>query len=192
MVHSRLILLSIQNAIEFSWNQSIELASALAYLHDAGIVHGDVKGDNIIISDNGRAQLGDFGSSILLNYSSLSFTQTGFKGTQRFMAPELLDQSSDKHTIKSDIYALGMTLLQIMTGKLPYAGQPDYTVPHEVLVKRSRPGRPDFNGILAGQTAKDELWCLLNQCWTYEPESRPTAMEVKETLVELNRISSDR
>ncbi|KAG8732057.1 hypothetical protein FRC11_000870, partial [Ceratobasidium sp. 423] len=176
--------------------QSVELASALVYLHDKGIVHGDIKvvstqqlktesmnksqvQDNIMISDDAHVQLGDFGSAILLNHFPLTFTQTGFKGTLRFIAPELLDARSDKHTVKSDIYALGMTILQIITGTLPFADKPDYQIPIEVVMKRSIPDRPTFYGILLGETAKDELWHLLTRCWNYEPESRPTAVEVK-------------
>ncbi|KAG8680099.1 hypothetical protein FRC11_002932, partial [Ceratobasidium sp. 423] len=91
--------------------KSVELASALADLHDKGIVHGDVKADNVVISDDGRAQLTDFGSAVLLNYLSLRFTGTGFKGTLRFTAPELLEETSDQPTLQTDIYALGMTIL---------------------------------------------------------------------------------
>ncbi|KAG8732056.1 hypothetical protein FRC11_000869 [Ceratobasidium sp. 423] len=138
---------------------SVELSSAVAYLHSKGIAHGDIKADNVIISDDGHVQLGDFGSAILLNYpSSAGFTQTGFKGTLRFMAPELLANTSNTHTVKSDIYALGMTIFYILTGQLPFADQPDFTIPIEVVMKRNIPTRPNFNGILTSQTAKDKLW----------------------------------
>ncbi|CAE6440841.1 unnamed protein product [Rhizoctonia solani] len=165
---------------------SVELSSAVAYLHSKGIAHGDIKADNVIISDDEHVQLGDFGSAILLNYpSSVGFTQTGFKGTLRFMAPELLANTSSIHTVKSDIYALGMTIFHIMTGELPFAGQPDFTIPIEVVMKRNIPNRPNFSGTLTSQTAKDKLWYVLTRCWSYAPENRPRARKVKKALAKL-------
>ncbi|KAG8729395.1 hypothetical protein FRC11_008852 [Ceratobasidium sp. 423] len=67
-----------------------------------------------------------------------------------------------------------------MTGALPYANKKEYTIPLEVVMKRNTPARPDFNGILACETAKHALWHLLTRCWSYAPEGRPTATEVKE------------
>ncbi|CAE6418559.1 unnamed protein product [Rhizoctonia solani] len=169
---------------------SIELSSALAYLHSMGIIHGDIKAENVIMSDDGHSQLGDFGSAILLNYSSVDFSETGFKGTLRFTAPELLDwEKGKKPTVQSDIYAFGMTILQIMTGKLPYADQPNHTVPNEVLVKKKMPDRPSLNKNFVSMTAEEELWCLLTWCWDHESDSRPNMMEVKETLVGLVRFA---
>ncbi|CAE6395696.1 unnamed protein product [Rhizoctonia solani] len=166
----------------------VELASALAYLHGMGIVHGDIKADNIIMSDDGHVQLGDFGSAILLGCSSISFTETGFKGTLRFMVPELLIKKSKTPTFKSDVYALGMTLFEIASGKPPFADQPDHTVPYEVLVEKNIPHRPNLSGILASLTAENDLWCLLTRCWNHDPEERPVALEVEKTLVEIKRF----
>ncbi|CAE6375658.1 unnamed protein product [Rhizoctonia solani] len=168
----------------------VELATVLAYLHARGIVHGDIKAENVLVSDDGHAQLGDFGSAILSRYSSVHFTATGFKGTTRFMAPELLLGISEEQTVETDIYALGMTIFQIMTGTPPYADIPEIIIPAEVLVKRNIPIRPSFYGILYGESPKDKLWCLLTSCWDHAPESRPTAIEVKEALVELEEFTS--
>ncbi|CUA74667.1 hypothetical protein RSOLAG22IIIB_11389 [Rhizoctonia solani] len=87
---------------------SMELTSALVYIHDMGMVHGDIRVDNILISGNGSVQLGDFGSATLPQDATVRFTQTGVKGYLRFMAPELLTGASNMCTIESDIYALGM------------------------------------------------------------------------------------
>ncbi|EUC57487.1 kinase domain protein, partial [Rhizoctonia solani AG-3 Rhs1AP] len=89
---------------------SAELTSALAYLHHKGIVHGDVKASNVVICDDGHVQLGDFGNSSLLEYTSVGFTHTRANGTTRFMAPEILQMKTEKPTAESDIYALGMVV----------------------------------------------------------------------------------
>ncbi|CAE6407773.1 unnamed protein product [Rhizoctonia solani] len=204
---------------------SLELASAVAYLHDVGIVHGDIKSDNVIISDDGHVQLGDFGSASLLEYASVSFTNTGFHGTLRFMAPEIL--KGEQPTKESDVYALGMvshphsfsanhmmnigvaniddictlnrvaewekglTLLRqhMMTGEVPFANLLDRTIPFKVTAQKVQPERPDFPGLFVDQAAKDELWCLLSQCWDYDPENRPTAIGVKESLMGLEQFT---
>ncbi|KAH7334638.1 kinase-like domain-containing protein [Rhizoctonia solani] len=166
----------------------VELASALTYLHSMGIVHGDIKVDNVVISDDGHVQLEDFGSAILLKYSSISFTETGFKGTLRFMAPELLTGKNEKPTFKSDVYAFGMTLFQIVSGKAPYADQSDHTVPYQILVEKNIPDRPNLSRVLASLAAENDLWCLLTWCWNHNPEERPAATEVEEALVEIKRF----
>ncbi|EUC57482.1 kinase domain protein, partial [Rhizoctonia solani AG-3 Rhs1AP] len=164
---------------------SLELASAVAYLHDVGIVHGDIKSDNVIISDDGHVQLGDFGSASLLEYASVSFTKTGFHGTLRFMAPEILSGEAEKPTKESDVYALGMTIFHMMTGEVPFANLLDRTIPIMVAIDKIKPNRPHFNEVFADRPAEDKLWSLLSQCWDYDPEYRPTAIGVKESLLEL-------
>ncbi|KAL5638298.1 hypothetical protein ACGC1H_005099 [Rhizoctonia solani] len=90
----------------------IDLASAVEYLHSQGIVHGDIKGENIILSETG-IQLADFGSATLASYLTLDFTRTSsrFSCTMRFVAPEVNRGTSETHTAESDVYSLGMTLL---------------------------------------------------------------------------------
>ncbi|KDN47940.1 hypothetical protein RSAG8_03360, partial [Rhizoctonia solani AG-8 WAC10335] len=88
----------------------LEIASTVEYLHGKGIVHGDLKADNILVSDAGHAQLVDFGSATLANYLTLCFTRTSrvLALSLRFAAPEILGGSSEHHTMESDVYALGM------------------------------------------------------------------------------------
>lgn len=97
-----------------------QLAAAVEYLHSKGIVHGDIKGENVVVSDRGDAQLADFGSAMLTRYTSLRFTQTrNGNGTLRFMAPELLSGMSDQRTFETDIYALGMAMLVSVNWRKP-------------------------------------------------------------------------
>ncbi|CAE7148696.1 unnamed protein product [Rhizoctonia solani] len=152
----------------------LEIAHTLEYIHHKGIVHGDLKAENVLVSDTGHTQLVDFGSATLTNYLSLCFTQTSRTHglSLRFAAPEILD--GEPHTIESDVYALGM---QILTGELPYAGMSDQAAVASVF-RQLNPPRPVFNGVISNQRANDKLWGLLLRCWNHDPESRPTAAEV--------------
>ncbi|KAK0447350.1 uncharacterized protein EV420DRAFT_1751117 [Desarmillaria tabescens] len=111
----------------------IQVASGVAYLHDfkPPIVHGDLKGGNILIDYQGYAIITDFGLSKVMSDFSTSdgiLCSSFFAGTMRWMAPEMIlalvdDESEAKVprvTTASDVYAFGSVCLEIMTGALPY------------------------------------------------------------------------
>ncbi len=96
------------------------LADALAAAHAAGIIHRDIKPANVLVAQDGRLLLADFGVARLETEDSL-VTKTGaLLGTPAYMSPE--QASGDTATAKSDLYSLGATLYQLATGTLPYAG----------------------------------------------------------------------
>jgi eukaryotic-like serine/threonine-protein kinase len=98
-----------------------QLAAALDYAHARGIVHRDIKPSNILLDDEDeqRVYLADFGLAKAPDSGS-DITQTGMLiGTPEYMAPELAEQSE---SASSDIYALGVLLYQMLTGRLPFNG----------------------------------------------------------------------
>ena len=104
------------------------MADALDYAHERGIIHRDVKPANMLLDERNRLYLSDFGIAKALEGSE-GLTKTGMGvGTPEYMAPE---QAQGRADSRSDLYALGIVLYQMLTGRVPYSG--NSTV--EVLMK---------------------------------------------------------
>jgi eukaryotic-like serine/threonine-protein kinase len=99
--------------------------NALAYAHRLGVVHRDIKPSNIMITDGGFVKLLDFGIAITGHGSDL--TRAGYLlGSLNYMSPEQVGGS--KATSRSDIYSVGVTLYELLTGELPIKGENNYEV----------------------------------------------------------------
>ncbi|KAG8723773.1 hypothetical protein FRC09_001796 [Ceratobasidium sp. 395] len=152
------------------------IARGLAYLHEIDIVHGDLKAGNVLLSNDGEAQLTDFGSAALAS-STLLFTESnsarsGF--SVRWAAPEQLE-GEVTCSREADIYSLGM---EIISRQQPYAYiQNEAAVIVAILVKRQRPKRPE-DMIPADSSRGEALWSLLESCWSWNPKDRPVALSV--------------
>jgi serine/threonine-protein kinase len=120
---------------------ALELVAALEAAHAHGVIHRDLKPANVFFTASGTAKLGDFGVAHL---QDLGATQTaGFIGTLAYMSPEQI--SGAPLHFASDVYALGVTLFQALTGRLPFSG-PDFVGQHlgdaPPLPSSLRPGLP--------------------------------------------------
>jgi tRNA A-37 threonylcarbamoyl transferase component Bud32/tetratricopeptide (TPR) repeat protein len=104
---------------------ALELIAGLEMAHHRGVVHRDIKPANVFFDARGTAKLGDFGVAHLLD---LGQTQTGgLIGTLAYMSPEQI--TGAPLTITADLYALGVTLFEAVTGRLPFLG-PDFVAQH--------------------------------------------------------------
>ncbi|KAF9938328.1 hypothetical protein BGZ67_000293 [Mortierella alpina] len=139
-----------------------DISLGLAYLHDQGIIHCDIKSSNILLTEHKDARLCDFGHAIRVG-------ENGGGGTLQWMAPELL-QDPPLYTSKSDVYALGMVMWEMAS---------DSTRPY-------REHTPDgmvyciLNSILEecpATTPKDYADCI-QLCWKRQPEERPAVVDL--------------
>ncbi|KAI6025737.1 kinase-like domain-containing protein, partial [Pisolithus orientalis] len=96
----------------------LDIACGMNYLHSHGIAHGDLKGENVLISGGGRALITDFGFSCLLNLPPILDVDPPRGGTLWWMAPEKLDTCAI--TQEADIWAFGMTTLELFSRRNPF------------------------------------------------------------------------
>src|SRR5690606_29619990 len=97
-----------------------QLTSAIAHAHENGIIHRDIKPQNILMDEEGNVKITDFG--IATSLGATSFTQTNSViGTVHYLSPE--QARGGLATMKSDIYALGIVFYELLTGELPFSGE---------------------------------------------------------------------
>lgn len=115
------------NVIEERYSVIImrELLGALVYVHKSGVIHRDIKAANVLVTDQGRVLLCDFGVSALL--STAHAKRTTFVGTPYWMAPEVITSGS-MYDSKADIWSLGITLYEMTTGSPPHSNQAEMKV----------------------------------------------------------------
>ena len=109
---------------------------------------------------------------------SRTSSSSAYAGTTRWMSPELLDPDQRCRPSKeSDCYALGMVIYEVLSGQTPFASCKNFLVP-KMVVEGEHPERP--SGI-RGALFSDDLWTMLEQCWSVQPEDRPaTATMLKQ------------
>ncbi|KAG8959048.1 hypothetical protein FRC03_008517 [Tulasnella sp. 419] len=164
-----------------------DVASAVVYLHSKFIVHGDIKGENVLIDDSGRARLCDFGlshfvddySGDLASLVQLSSANRGY--TLRFTSPELLE--SDKSTPMSDVWALGCLAMQLLTGQIPYA-RLQYKRDIKQSIKQIEPPY-EISAYSTRNSLEDALLEIISRCWDKEPRNRPSSSQFLEKTEEL-------
>ncbi|KJE92030.1 STE/STE11 protein kinase [Capsaspora owczarzaki ATCC 30864] len=151
--------------VEVVSNYTRQILAGLVYLHDNNIVHLDIKGANILVDNNGVIKLADFGASGRLAVT-YSLNTRALRGTPYWMAPEIIRQET--YGKSADIWSLGCTVVEMLTGKPPWCNFKDY-VPAMFHIATSS-NIPDIPESLSAEGRN-----LLLQCFQRIPEHRPTA-----------------
>ncbi|KAF8210526.1 kinase-like domain-containing protein, partial [Mycena galopus ATCC 62051] len=159
---------------------TLEVVQGLEYLHSVNVVHGDLRGLNILISDGGHACLADFGLSIIVSddLSSATLTSSNRGGSDYWLAPELFDPTAFgctryKKTRATDVYAFACVCLELHTGDPPFRKLPPTAAMHAVT-RGERAERP--------ATMSDKLWLLVSSSWASNFADRPTAAGIVQAL----------
>ncbi|KAF8071537.1 armadillo-type protein [Lyophyllum atratum] len=161
---------------------ALDIAHGLLYLHENEIIHGDLKGPNILVDQLGRACLADFGLSSVSDANILAWTSHSSAGSKggslRWQAPELFDLENDEivqNTTASDVYAWSCVCYEIFTGNVPFSHvKLDPTV--MLLIKTGvQPTRPLDSSPCWGMWGLTiDIWQLMQDCWHASPNNRPT------------------
>ncbi|KAG1854806.1 kinase-like domain-containing protein, partial [Suillus subalutaceus] len=165
-----------------------DIAEGLKYLHKHPIVHGDLTPLNVLIDDDERAVLTDFGLSVILGgFTNLSVTYSDTKiGAQAWAAPELLfdppDGKGPNPSPSSDVYSFAclMYLFSFSSDfyRIPLV-ENDGVKPEWRIVRRVKDGdRPSNPG-----TIDTRYWSLIERCWAQQPSSRPKISDVLAVVV---------
>ncbi|KAG8951444.1 hypothetical protein FRC03_012542 [Tulasnella sp. 419] len=155
---------------------TLDILNGLIHLHSRNppIVHGDLRGCNVMVDDDGSARISDFGlSRISQNCPSGYTTSSAIQGSTRWMAPELLNDGR-RPTEATDIYAFGLLVMEIDSGgTTPFCNLSDSQFLRVILVERAKlvPYEPSV--------LEKNIYPNLEACWSRDPCSRPTAVEMR-------------
>ncbi len=161
------------------WKYIFEVSSGLAYLHEhtPQIIHQDIKPANVLIDDNGNYAITDFGISAEMGGADIeSEDETG--GTFAYMAPERFIEGTPPMP-ESDIWALGATLYELITGDAPYGNDGGSKQKNSVQIPPIKQNIPD--------AVKE----LIYSCLSYDAKERPTARQIVDTVLK-KRYSRNR
>jgi len=167
-----------------------DVALGLQYLEQKGLVHGDLKGFNILISDSGTACITDFGGSLFRNDGTVSLTvgasTQGGCCTWRWAAPEFLHTSELRPTFKSDIWAFGCVCFEVLTGLPPFH---EYFNESGIILKLAGGMLPCGSSTL--RDLHPGMRELLDWCWNKEPTARPSCREILRMLKPMGTTRTD-
>ena len=182
-------LLNYRERYDFSqlMNVIVQVGNALGYAHSVGVLHRDIKPDNILIGPYGEILLLDWGLAKVwprghgeaADASALSDLDTGvsmtgggkLQGSVVYMSPEQIDREVDIDS-RSDVYSLGAVMYEALTGNTPFSGQVVRTVLADIRDKM-----PEEPRLVGGTTIPTVLSDLAMRCLQKKPEERPASTE---------------
>lgn len=151
----------------------IGIAHAMHYLHSNRIIHRDLKPLNVLLDEKFYPYVCDFGISRCFSKeiaNAIQMEMTGCVGTPYYMAPELFNPDA-VYGASVDVYAYGMTLYQMISGKIPWLGF-SFT---QIMNKVQGSLRPKFN---PNVKISEKMKALIERCWSQNPFDRPSFAEI--------------
>jgi eukaryotic-like serine/threonine-protein kinase len=156
------------------------VADGLAHAHERGIVHRDIKPQNVLLDEYGSPKLTDFGIARALDMKGTTSTDS-YLGTALYSSPEQL--RGEGITPKSDIYSLGATLYHAAVGEPPFSGDP-------LQVATQQVAKPPVPPRARGAAVGERLEALILRCLAKDPADRPDAVALNERLLQISAASA--
>jgi serine/threonine protein kinase len=163
----------------------VNMATALQYVHEQGIIHRDVKPDNFLVNDVAQVKLIDFALAKKIRgwFGRLIDGGTKAQGTLSYMSPEQIrNQNQDQ---RSDIYGFGCVVYELISGKPPYAANN----PNNLLNKHLRSPIPSLRTTDANVT--DSFAAVVQEMLAKQPEDRPASLDEVLTRIRSGRVFQD-
>lgn len=153
------------------------ISDALGYAHSHGIIHRDVKPDNIFVLENGNIKVADFGIAKMLKVSDRTHTDV-IMGTPNYIAPELVRGLDYDHRV--DVFSLGVTLYEILSGRRPFDSENDYAIIFKIASEDPEPLDRMREGL------PPDLVRVVHRALEKEPDRRyPDMRELKQDLMKV-------
>ena len=161
---------------QFIWAKDI--AIGMAYLHEVGVLHRDLKSQNVLLTNDWRCKITDFGISKSEALKTIATTSTmhggaGISGTLPFTAPEAFS-SRARFTAKCDVYAYAIVLWEIWDRGKPWDGLDQVQILHAVCMDQARPKVPDLMPV--------EVRAPMCRAWSQDADARPDFKDIETQL----------
>ncbi|KAJ7295676.1 hypothetical protein O6H91_13G027200 [Diphasiastrum complanatum] len=154
---------------------ALDVASGMEYLHSQGVIHRDLKSENLCLDEELCVKIVDFGVACSMqNCKSMSKDI----GTYRWMAPEMISQQP--YSKKVDVYSFGIVLWEICTGLIPFQEMTSAQAAYAVVEKEARPEQ--------SSDCPPALNALMKECWSPIPDERPEFSQIVKKLEQLKRL----
>ncbi|KAJ0261435.1 hypothetical protein HA466_0045590 [Hirschfeldia incana] len=159
--------LSLKKLIEFA----LDIARGMEYIHSRHVIHRDLKPENVLIDEDFKLKIADFGIACEEEYCDMLADDPG---TYRWMAPEMIKRKP--HGRKADVYSFGLVLWEMVAGAIPYEEMNPIQAAFAVVHKNIRPAVPG--------DCPAAMKALVEQCWSVAPDKRPEFWQIVKVLEE--------